>query len=137
MDESPKNWKRLFRTVTAPAPWVCVARAPNPGLFMYPHAKLWIATYYLPRDHTIRPQDIRETRQEIAHLSRSYLRNAKAILGHVTKRSIHASAAISPIDLQKPMLIRQGDKITIHALFSGIRVKRGALARIASALQND
>lgn len=87
-----------------------------------------VATRALRRGETLAQGDLRLARKDLSRLAYGYLTDAEAAQGQVLKRSYLAGQVVQPGHLDKPVLVKRGQQVTLHARSGGIEIHMGGEA---------
>lgn len=86
------------------------------------YTDVYVATRYLPRGAKIKKSDIILKRNNISNLPIGYITDLDNILGKVLRRSLPHNKVVSPNALIEPVLVQRGQKVTIIAQNTVVKV---------------
>lgn len=87
-----------------------------------------VATRALGRGEQIRAGDLRPARKDLSRLPYGYLTGQDSPVGKVLKRSYLAGDVVQPNQLAAPVLVKRGQRVTLHARAGGIEIHMGGKA---------
>lgn len=77
----------------------------------------------LSRGSVISKQDVISVRQEVSKLHKGYFTDPKQVIGKVLKQAINQGVAFSPRRMKAPLLVRQGEEVSIIASVGNLQVR--------------
>ncbi len=86
------------------------------------YADIYIATRFLPRGEQLKQGDFALEKHDISNRSIGYITDIKAIEGKILRRPLRHNSIIPPNALTEAMLIKRGDRVTILAQNTGVKV---------------
>ncbi|VAW84757.1 Flagellar basal-body P-ring formation protein FlgA [hydrothermal vent metagenome] len=86
------------------------------------YADIYITTRFLPRGEQLKQGDFSLERHDISSRSIGYITDIKAIEGKILRRPLRHNSIIPPNALTEAMLIKRGDRVTILAQNTGVKV---------------
>lgn len=96
-----------------------------------------ISTRPLPKGHRLQARDMRLKAVDLNSLKDGSYTLAQQILNYELNRSVAANNPLTPKLLSPPLLIRQGDAVTIQAGSNGISVEMAGTALQAGAMSQQ
>jgi len=86
------------------------------------YANIYVATRFLPRGEQLKQSDFALERRDISNQSIGYITDIKAIDGKILRRPLRHNNIIPPNALTEAMLVKRGDRVTILAQNTGVKV---------------
>ena len=87
-----------------------------------------IASQPILRGQIITAGNVAEEEREVTRLSKGYFSATQLAVGSIAKRSIATNRVIQPQFLSSPMLVNEGERITIKAISHGLSIKATGVA---------
>lgn len=82
-----------------------------------------VAASHLSRGTAISMKDVINVRQEVSYLNAGYFTDPNELVGKVLKHDIREGTAISPRKVKAPLLVKQGEEVTIIASLGNLEVR--------------
>ena len=85
--------------------------------------KVVITLRPMTRGHRVTPQDVTTIKRDVGGLHTGFFTDTNVVIGKVIKRSIPVNSVLTRNLLQKTLLVRRGDQVTIVARAAGLEVR--------------
>ncbi len=82
-----------------------------------------VAARPLVRGDVLSRDDVRMVRKDVSRISGGYFDDATALVGYELRQSVPAGRMLYSRMLQRPKLVRRGDKVTVLAVVGGLEVR--------------
>ncbi len=86
------------------------------------YADVFVSTRFLARGIELTERDFTLKRHDISNQSHGYITDIKEIKGKILRRPLRHNTVIPPNALNEAMLVKRGDRVTILAQNSGVKV---------------
>jgi len=91
-------------------------------------AKLYVATFSLPRGHVMTNSDLTQRELELSRLFATPIANKGEIVGMETKRSIRDGRILERKMFNLPLMVRRGDVVSLHLDSGNVSVTTTAVS---------
>lgn len=85
-------------------------------------ADVVVARRALPRGHSLERADLAVEKRNLARLGQGFYREPAALESWVTRRPLAAGAALTPVAVTRPRLVRNGESVALLASANGVKV---------------
>ncbi|MGM0594022.1 MAG: flagellar basal body P-ring formation chaperone FlgA [Pseudomonadota bacterium] len=82
-----------------------------------------VASRPLSRGSMLRPGDVELRREDMTRLNRGYFSSVDEVVGMEARRSLRAGMVLSPSQIEPPIVIRRGEKVSIRAQTGVVEVE--------------